>query len=111
MDRELIRTAESANDGKSVYLYFNEEVGFYTAFGFSAFFVSHLVDPLISYSPAMELPVILIDKYQILELRRSLKKLEHIEHQYYRFELKRIIGQAGYAAWLERAKELVWTVR
>lgn len=111
MDKELIRGAESANDGKSVFLFFNEEVGYYTAFGISAFLVSHIVDPVISYSPAVELPVALINKYQILELRRSLKKREHVEHHYYNFELRRNIGRAGYDAWVDKAKDLLWTVR
>lgn len=104
MDREVIISAETSNDGKSVYLYFNEDIGYYTAYGISAFFVSHLVNPVISYSPACGLPVALISKYQIQELRRSLLKREHIEHHYYNFALKRVIGRTGYGSWAEKIK-------
>lgn len=104
MDKEQILAAEASNDGKSVYLYFNEDVGFYTAYGLSAFFVCHLVDPIRSFSTSLGLPCVLINGYQIQELRRSLSKREHIVHRYYSFELKRSIGQSGYEAWAEKAK-------
>lgn len=102
MDKERIISSESSNDGKTVFLYFNDEVGYYTAFGLSAFFVSHLVDPIVSYSKALNMPVVLIGKSQVLELRRSLNKSEHIEHSYYRFTLKRSIGTTGYDAWAKK---------
>lgn len=104
MDKDIIISTESANDGKSVYLYFNDEVGFYSAYGLSAFFVSHLVDPVISYSAGLGLPVVLINRCQIMELRRSLSKKEHIEHKFYHFTLKRMIGKTGYDAWVEKSK-------
>ena len=38
MNQEIIIANEVQNDGKTIHLYFNPEVGFYLAFGFSAFF-------------------------------------------------------------------------
>lgn len=104
MDKDLIISTEASNDGKTVYLYFNDEVGFYSAYGLSAFFVSHLVDPVISYSAGLDMPVALLNRCQIMELRRSLNKREHVEHKYYDFVLKRMIGKTGYDSWAEKAK-------
>ena len=37
MNKDLITQNEVDNDGKTIHLYFNTEIGLYVAFGFSAF--------------------------------------------------------------------------
>ena len=43
-NKDLITLNEVQNDGKTIHLYFNTEIGLYVAYGFSAFFASHIVD-------------------------------------------------------------------
>jgi len=99
MDKETILQNEEQNDGSTVFLYYNDEVGFYTAYGFSAFLVSHVVEPVCSFSPSLQLPVVLVDKSQIMELRRSLKKIKHTVQSFYQFGLRTPVGKNGYARW------------
>ena len=104
MNTDVITLNECANDGKTIYLYFNNEVGFYTAYGFSAFLVAHVVDPVCSFSVEMQMPVALVNPGQILELRRSLNKLAHTKHTFYKFVLRNAIGTDGYAKWTNDLK-------
>jgi len=105
IDKALILKREEENDGKTIYLYYNETVGFYTAFGLSAFYVTHVTDPVVSFSDEMQLPVVMVPKRQILELRQSLKKVEHEIHKYYHFETRMTIGDKKYAAWVEGIRQ------
>jgi hypothetical protein len=105
MDINKIAENEEHNDGKTIFLYYNNEVGFYTAYGTSAFLVSHVVDPISSFSKDLQLPVVLINPEQILELRHSLNKLQHTEKTFYEFTLKRPFGTQGYARWANSLKQ------
>lgn len=99
MDIDRIILNEKENDGQTIYLYFNDDIGMYTAYGPSAFFLCHVIDPVVSYSRNFNLPVALINKNQVLELRQSLKIEEHERQSYYRFLAKRVIGLSGYEKW------------
>ena len=101
MDQDIITQNEEQNDGSTVFLYYNDEIGLYTAYGYSAFLVSHVVEPVCSYSPAFEMPVAMVNKSQIMELRRSLKKLKHEEHSFYQFGLRTAVGKSGYSRWIK----------
>ena len=104
MDSEIILKNEEENDGSTIYLYYNDEVGFYTAYGYSAFLVTHVIEPVCSYSPSLKLPVVLVNKYQIMELRRSLKKIKHLVQSFYQFGLRKPVGKSGYARWTNGLK-------
>ena len=104
MDIEKIKRNEGENDGKTIFLYYNDEIGFYTAYGTSAFLVSHVVDPVCSFSKTFGLPVALVNPEQILELRQSLNKLQHTEKTFYEFTLKRPFGTQGYSRWTNSLK-------
>jgi len=105
MDKERITMNEVQNDGKTIHLYYNAMVGFYTAYGLSAFYVTHVVNPVASFSDDMQMPVAIVNKRQVLELRQSLRRVEHNEHSYYRFETRSHIGDEGYQAWLGGVRE------
>ncbi|MBR4793285.1 MAG: hypothetical protein IK038_06415 [Bacteroidaceae bacterium] len=104
MEKERITQNEENNDGGTVHLYYNEDIGYYTAYGLSAFLITHVVEPVCSFSPSLQLPVVLVDKNQILELRRSLIKIKHEEKKYYQFNLKNSVGKSGYARWIKNLK-------
>lgn len=104
MDIETIVQNEEQNDGSSIYLYYNGEVGFYTAYGYSAFLVTHVAEVVCSYSPALQMPVALVGRNGVMELRRSLKKKKHEVQSYYHFGLRTAIGKNGYARWVKSLK-------
>ncbi len=99
MDKELITKNEVDNDGKTVHLYFNTEIGLYVAFGFSAFFAAHIVDVITAYSEDMHMPVALMRKSDVAELRLSTVKRQHDYHEYYNLELKQEIPLDDYQRW------------
>ena len=99
MDIELIKEKEAANDGQSIHLFYDEIAGMYMAFGLSAYYSTMSVDPVISYSDALGMPVALLDRLQIKFLRQSVTKLEHQPQSYYRFRWRTKVGSAGYERW------------
>ncbi len=66
----------------------------------SAFCTTMIVEPCISYSDALKMPVALLDRLQIKFLRQSVTKVEHQPQAYYRFRLRSKVGTAGYERWL-----------
>lgn len=101
IEKDLILEKETNNDGQTVYLFYDERYGLYTAFGWSAFYTTMVVDPLLSYSDELRMPVALIMRELIGSLRQSLTKVAHEEKKYYEFRLIRRIGNAGYQKWLK----------
>ena len=99
MDKDLITKNEVDNDGKTIHLYFNTEIGLYVAFGFSAFFAAHIVDVITAYSEDMHMPVALMRKSDVTELRLSTVKHQHDYHEYYNLELKQEIPLDDYQRW------------
>ena len=104
MDKELITKNEVENDGKTIHLYFNTEVGLYMAFGCSAFFASHIVDVISAFSEDLQMPVALMRKPDVEELRLSTIRREHDYHKYYRLELKRDLPLDAYTRWVDSVK-------
>jgi len=89
------------NDGQTIHLFYDEMVGVYLAFGLSAYYSTKVVEPFMSFSNAMEMPVALLDRFQIKVLRQSLTKVEHQQKSYYRFRLRTKVGDAGYKRWMK----------
>lgn len=101
MDKDTITLQELANDGRSIFLYYDSMAGAYLAFGLSAYYVTMVTEPYLSYSEEMQMPVALLMKGQILMLRQSTQKEEHIRHSYYHFRMRSMVGQAGYDRWAQ----------
>jgi len=104
INKEAITLNEVQNDGKTIHLYFNPEVGLYVAYGFSAFFAAHIVDVIASFSEDLQMPVALLKKNDVNELRLSTIKHQHDYHIYYRLELKHELPLDDYARWVENNK-------
>lgn len=101
MDIELIKQQETSNDGQTIHLFYNNTVGMYLAFGLSAYYSTMVVEPCISYSDALNMPVALLDRSQIKFLRQSVTKAEHQPQAYYKFRLRSKVGIAGYERWMK----------
>lgn len=99
MDKELILQQEVANDGQTIHLFYDDMVGMYLAFGLSAYYATMVVEPVISYSDALGMPVALLSRDVVKYLRQSMTKVEHQPQAYYRFRLRTKVGSAGYERW------------
>lgn len=105
MDKDLIVQQEAANDGQTIYLYYDDMVGMYVAYGLSAYYADMVTDPIISFSQAIDKPAALLGKPQVLSLRQGLTKEEHVQKTYYKFRMRQKIGAAGYKRWEEKVKK------
>lgn len=103
-DKKTIVQNELDNDGKTIHLYFDPAIGLYVAYGFSAFFAAHIVDVITAFSEELEMPVALMRKPDVTELRRSTLRLVHNYHEYYRLEMKQEMGLADYVRWAKGTK-------
>lgn len=101
IEKNIIIEKESMNDGQTIHLFYDDMVGMYLAFGLSAYYSTMVVEPYISYSDALEMPVALLDRLQIKYLRQSVTKVEHQPQSYYRFQLRTKVGEAGYKRWMK----------
>ena len=101
MDKNTITLQEVANDGQSIFLYYDSMAGAYLAFGLSAYYVTMVTEPYLSYSEEMQMPVALLMRGHVLMLRQSTKKEDHIRHSYYHFRMRSKVGQAGYDRWAQ----------
>lgn len=104
MDKDTITINEVQNDGKTIHLYFNTEIGLYVAYGFSAFFASHIVNVITAFSEDLMMPVALMRKPDVTELRLSTIKHVHDYHVYYRLELKKELPLDDYVRWANSTK-------
>ena len=111
MDKNVITLKEVANDGQSIFLYYDSMAGVYLAFGLSAYYTTMVTEAYMSYSEEMKMPVALLRREQILYLRQSLKKVEHEVKHFYRFKLKEVIGEVGYDRWAHKIFEKVNAVK
>lgn len=102
MNKELISQQEAANDGQSIFLFFDNLTGVYLAFGLSAYYVTMVIEPYLSFSNEMQMPVVLLRKEHILWLRQGLHMIEHRPKEFYRFELKEYVGKDGFDRWYKR---------
>lgn len=99
MDLETIAQQEAANDGQSVYLYYDAVTGFYLAFGHSAYYADMIANGHLSFSDELQMPVLLFDRKAVLDLRQSMTIVQHAARQFYHFRTQQPIGDAGYERW------------
>lgn len=96
---------ECANDGSDIHLYFNPKIGFYTAYGLSAYIADHIVEGPKSFSDEYQMPVMIIAPGEVLSLRSATEKVQHMQHEYYHFKSRSMIGTEGYAKWVKSLKK------
>jgi len=104
MELSKITQHEEGNDGKTIYLYYDDLAGLYLAFGLSAYYTTLVAEPYMSYSEQLQMPVALLRREHILLLRQGLKKVEHTPKHYYHFEMRQVVGEAGYQRWAEKIR-------
>ena len=102
MDRNEILEKEKGNDGRSVFLFYDDMAGVYLAYGWSAYYTTMVTDPYMSYSEEMQMPVALLRRNHVLHLRQGMTKIEHTAKCFYHFQMKRPVGSDGYEKWENR---------
>ena len=95
---------EKANDGQTIHLFFNETQGLYQAFGLSAYYTTIVVDPMAVYSEEMNMPVVMLKREEVLQLRQCMKVIEHEPKNYYQFQLRNKIGRRWYQTWVSNLR-------
>ena len=105
MEIDKITLHEVGNDGRTVFLFYDELAGLYLAFGLSAYYSTMVTDPYMSYSEEMKMPVALLRREHVLALRQSLKAVEHEQRRFYQFKMRLAIGEEGYDRWARKIKE------
>ena len=106
MDKNKITLQEVANDGQSIFLYYDDMAGLYLAYGLSAYYTTMVTEPYMSYSDEMQMPVAMLRREHILYLRQSLKKIDHQQHSYYKFQTRTVIGEKGYSKWAQKIRAM-----
>lgn len=104
MDKDFAIKKESENDGQSIFLFFDDFYDMYVAFGLSAFYSTMVVEPYLTYSEKLDMPIAFFEKTLIRFLRQSLKKVEHIPGCFYEFRTRNPIGKSGYEKWKNEVK-------
>ena len=102
MNKDQIALQERGNDGQSVFLYYDAMAGVYLAYGLSAYYTTMVTDPYMSYSEEIQMPVALLRRNHINDLRQTLTKVEHTRKCFYRFELRQPVGEDGYEKWAQK---------
>ena len=102
MDKEMIAMQEEANDGQTAYLYYDTMAGVYLAYGLSAYYTTLVTDPYMSYSEEMGMPVALLRRNHVNDLRQGMTKVEHTAKSFYRFRLTYRLGKEGYDKWAQK---------
>ena len=105
MDFGEIRQREAENDGRTVYLYYNTDKLCYEAFGLSAFYADHVASPELSYSEELQMPVAVLNKADVLDLRQSMEIQEHEAFRFYRLQARGFMGSEGYDKWVEKNRK------
>lgn len=105
MDKEAFLKKESENNGGSIYLFYDDFYSLYMAFGLSAYFSTMVVDPYLTYSDELDMPIAMFSKAQIRIMRQSLTKVEHTPGSTYQFRTRIPLGRAGYDKWKKEVKK------
>ena len=102
MNIDYIISQEASNDGQTVFLFYDAEEGCYKAFGRSAYYADMVTNGRLYYSEELQLPVMLLSRQSVMDLRVTMTVVEHRKQEYYRLRIKAKIGDAGYERWKEK---------
>ena len=58
--------------------------------------------PFEGISDALQMPVALLRREQMLDLKQNMKLEEHVQHSSYRFSMREHVGDADYESWVSK---------
>ncbi len=110
MNSENITLNEHRNDGATIHLYYNSQVGVWTAYGVSAYGLrlfgkTYRLDNPRGYSSDMQMPCTLADKYTIEKLFHAVGAVAEKGTDYLQFRLKEAVDKDAYARWTRKLRD------
>ena len=103
MNKDKIKMNEVVNDGRSIYMYFDEKAGRYVAYGASAYYLTKLLDAdvlLTDYSIEIQLPTVSITgKY--LEILKKQFHVVSLHNGYVHLRQEKAFYEEDYSEWAE----------
>ncbi len=105
----LITLNETQNDGSVIHLYYNPQVGVWTAYGLSAYGLrlfgkTHRQDNPRGFSEDMQMPCTIADKFTIDKLFRVIGTELRRDESYLQFKLKHRVNPDAYTKWTNKLK-------
>ena len=101
MNRDLILKQEMMNDGQSVYLHYSPAFDRYLAYGLSAYYADMGSCPELTYSVVLQMPVALLDRRCVFDLKHVMTQVSHTPDDEYHFRSRAPIGDLGYDRWIK----------
>lgn len=75
---------------------FDGQAGFFVVHSLSVYYADHVVSPILLYATDMKMPVALMAREDMKELRQSCKLMESQGDENSRFETKQELGDEEY---------------
>ena len=109
MDSQTITINEYRNDGSFINLYYNESIGEWCAYGFSAyglmlFCKSNDYNTLQSFSKEMQMPCLIIAKKVLMQLLQKTTYITGTDDSYIRIKMPEKITMDAYRGWIKTLK-------
>lgn len=110
MNQELIQANELGNNGESIHLYRNDELGLWIAYGFSAYSLRLLIkskgyECLRKYSPFLNMPLTMVDDSVVMEIYSAEYKSASSD-SYFKVGFAREYTDDDYFRWLTKLKDI-----
>lgn len=107
VDKEHIKANEAGNNGESIYLYWNDELGLWLAYGYSAYSLRLLakskgLDSLRKYSKLLDMPVTMVDDAVLKDMYGNRSQ----EDKFVSVSTVREFSDEDYTRWELKLKEV-----
>lgn len=112
MNTQTITIDEYNNDGSLINLYYNESIGEWCAYGFSAygllpFCKLNEYNALQSFSKEMQRPCLIIAKNAFMQLLQNMTDITEQIDSHVRIRMSEIITMDAYRAWVKTLKSKI----
>lgn len=109
MDIKQITTNEYNNDGSYIHLYRNDAIGFWCAYGISAYGLrlfnkSHGNNNLRGYSPELDLPCSIISSDTLVILKQNAIEILELSECRLSLKMSDTINSESYTKWVKKLK-------
>ena len=112
MNTQAITINEYNNDGSFINLYYNESIGKWCAYGFSAYRLWLFCKPneyntLQSFSKEMQMPCLIIVKDTFMRLLQNITDIAERTDSHVRIRMAEKITMDAYRGWVKTLKDQI----
>lgn len=104
MNTELISANEIFSNGKTIYLYYNNVIGAWTAFGESAFHLKGKRDCFFSYSTDLQMPCAVCPASVISEIKLNGAVIEDLPGARLALQADNPVDGESYKQWASQLR-------